>query len=284
MTSKGGTILKISGLVISLGKQTTFHDATTSWNGPTLFQEVACVADEKRGGEGEGKKHESSPFFPSSLSIPSRHLLRRLPQRRIAASSSLDIFTDASDAAVWCLFRWSMVLLFVSGSLHSPIQGHYGLRFYRIDVYMGTFTCLSELVICCENQSFVHILSSGISRCEDICLCCVICCIFTLNTTRCTHPWCDQLLCWLPLSFASHQVPTPLSDCQQGSNVRTTCSLDQLHVDTTEYLLSGLAESTHRPDNASQQQFLSVWDTYGFITLPVSEDTLTLLVTSLAGP
>ena len=64
MTSKGGTILKISGLVTSLGKQTTFHDATTSWNGPTLFQEVACVADAKRGGEGGGKKARKLSLFP----------------------------------------------------------------------------------------------------------------------------------------------------------------------------------------------------------------------------
>ena len=77
----------------------------------------------------------------------------------------------------------------------------------------------------------------------------VLCLRFTQHhVTRCTHPWCDQLLCWLPLRSAGNQVPPPLSDGQQASDevVRAACSLDQLYVNAKEYFRSGLADSTQR--------------------------------------
>ena len=111
----------------------------------------------------------------------------------------------------------------------------------------------------------------------------VLCLRFTQHhVTRCTHPWCDQLLCWLPLRSVGNQVPTPLSDGQQASDVRAACSLDQLHVNAKEYFRSGLADSTHRTYGPAQRQFLSFCDNYGLTPLPASEDTLILFVTSLA--
>ena len=114
----------------------------------------------------------------------------------------------------------------------------------------------------------------------------VLCLRFTQHRfARCTHPWWDQLLCWLSLSSAGNQVPPPLSDGQQASDevVRAAYSLDQLHVNAKEYFRSGLADSTHRTYGAAaQRQFLSFCDNYGLAPLPASEDTLILSVTSLA--
>ena len=154
---------------------------------------------------------------------------------------------------------------------------------------MGPFTYFSELVIslwqsvggphpllwyhCLQAYHFYVVLF-------------VLCLRFTQHrVTRFTHPWWDQLLCWLSLSSAGNQVPPPLSDGQQASDevVRAACSLDQLHVNAKEYFRSGLADSTHRTYGAAaQRQFLSFCDNYGLTPLPASEDALILFVTSLA--
>ena len=113
----------------------------------------------------------------------------------------------------------------------------------------------------CDNQSVVHILSSGTSRCKHIM---------------------SMLLLLLSFSFTGVQVPPPLPSSQRTSHIHTTCSFDQLQVNAQEYFRSGLADSTHRTYTAAQRQFLSFCDTYGLSPLPASEDTLILFVTHLA--
>ena len=137
----------------------------------------------------------------------------------------------------------------------------------------------------CDNQSVVHILSSGTSRCTHIMS--MLHYLFSVYAShnimlRAVHiPGVTN--CFADcLSFAGNQVPLPLSHGQQASDVRAACSLDQLHVNAKEYFCSGLADSTHRTYSAAQRQFLSFCDTYGLTPLPPSEDTLILFVTSLA--
>ena len=151
---------------------------------------------------------------------------------------------------------------------------------------MGTFTCFSERVISLwQSIGCTHPLLwyQSLHAYHVYVALFVLCLRFTQHpVTCCTHPRCDQLLCWLPLSFAGNQVPSPLSNGQQASDIRAACSLDQLHVNANEYFRFGLAESTHRTYSAAQRQFLSFCDTYGLTPLPASEDTLILFVTSLA--
>ena len=182
-----------------------------------------------------------------------------------------------------------MVLLFVYSSSRSPVQVHYvkgTLRYYRSGVHMGPFTYFSELVISLwQSVSGPHPLLwyHWLQAYHFYVALFILCLPFTQHrVTRCTHPWCDQLLCWLSLSSAGNQVPPPLSNGRQASDVRAACSLDQLHVNAKEYFCSGLADFTHRTYGAAQRQFLSFCDNYGIAPLPASEDTLILSVTSLA--
>ena len=154
---------------------------------------------------------------------------------------------------------------------------------------MGPFTYFSELVISpWQSVSGPHPLLwyHWLQAYHFYVALFVLCLRFTQHcVTRCTHPWWDQLLCWLSLSSAGNQVPPPLSDGQQASDevVRAACYLDQLHVNAKEYFCSGLADSTHRTYGAAaQRQFLSFCDNYGLTPLPASEDALILFVTSLA--
>ena len=123
-----------------------------------------------------------------------------------------------------------------------------------------------------DNQSVVHILSSGSSSCKHIMY--ILRYLFYVCSShnsmlRAVHiPGVTNFFadCLSRLQVTKLHVP-PLSDGQQASDVRAVCSLDQLHVNAKEHFRSDLVDSSYRTYGVSQLQFLSFCDNYGLSPL-----------------
>lgn len=116
------------------------------------------------------------------------------------SNSSLDLFTDASHAAFGAYFAGGWFSCSFTDHRIPLSRSITFKELYAITAAVSTWApslTFRSVLFHCDNQSVVHILSSGTIGCKHIMsmLRYFFCLRFTQHhVTRCTNPWCDQLL------------------------------------------------------------------------------------------
>ena len=178
-------------------------------------------------------------------------------------------------------FRWKAVYDF-DVQFRMSLSGT-TKRLDQIDSTLYTtivFTILQDYFHC-DNQSVVHILNSGTSRCHHI-MSLIHYLFYVCCKCHGAHTHAQKLTHCCFMSIAGG--PISRTGSSRGSLIHpsTSLGLSKLQVRAEHFFHRGLTSTTQRTYSSTQRQYLMFCDTHNLNALPGDENTIRFFITDLA--
>ena len=138
-----------------------------------------------------------------------------------------------------------------------------------------------KIIFHCDNQSVVHILNSGTSRCHRI-MSLIHYLFYVCCKCHSAHTQAQKLTHCCFMSIAGGPISRTGSSRGGLIHPSTSLRLSKLKVRAEHYFHRGLTSTTHRTYSSAQCQYWIFCDTHNLTALPGDENTILFFITDLA--